>query len=158
MKRSWLFILVSVVLGIEVVLLGSAKHIVDKAEEEMPLVQQESIQPVPPAATAKADESVPTKSLVKEIKDYGRNEIHFDFVMPDFKPDVPDILSQRLSFLRAHPDFQYCIKRTTGEGGMVEKKLTCKPLGERIEQVYLVHRGIEQGLASSIHYEEVNHD
>ena len=119
MKSSWLFILVFMVLGTEVVLLSSAKHIVDKAEVDMTLVQQETVQPVLPAAISKVDESAPIKSSADEIKISGRNEIHFDFVMPNIEPDVPDILNQKLSFLKVHPDFKFWIKRNHGERGII---------------------------------------
>lgn len=157
MKSSWLFILVFMVLGTEVVLLSSAKHIVDKAGVDMTLVQQETVQPVLPAAISKVDESAPIKSSADEIKISGRNEIHFDFVMPNIEPDVPDILNQKLSFLKVHPDFKFWIKRNHGERGVIGENLTLGDRGARADQNYLVHQGIKKERVSSISYEEVNH-
>ncbi len=157
MKSSWLFILVFVVLGTEVVLLSSAKHIVDKAGGDMTLVQPETAQPVLPAATSKVDEAVPTKISTNEIEISGRNEILFDFVMPTLEPDVPDTLNQKLSFLKVHPDFKFWIKRNHGERGTIGSNLTLGDRGARADQNYLVHQGIKKERVSSISYEEVNH-
>jgi uncharacterized protein YneF (UPF0154 family) len=154
MKNSWLFIMVFMILGSEVILLYSAKNIIDKAAEDNPPIQQEAIQPVLPASTFKVDESVPQKSSTNEIK----HKINFDFVMPNLKPDVPDILNQKLSFLKAHPDFIFWIKRIHGEGSMIDKNPTGGALRAKIDQVYLVHQGTEKKRVSSINYDEVNHD
>ena len=157
MKSSWLFILVFMILGTEVILLYSAKNIIDKEDEDNPSIQQKAIQPILSAPTSKVDEAAPIKSSADEIKISGRNEIHFDFVMPNLEPDMPDILNQKLSFPKAHPDFKFWIKRNHGEGGTIGSNLTLGDQGARADQNYLVHQGIKKERVSFISYEEVNH-
>ncbi len=112
MKNSWLFILVFMVLGIEVILLYGAKNIVDKADEDNTYIQQVVTQPILSAPTIKADVSAPKQSLADGTVAPGTNEIHFDSVMPYLEPDVPDILNPKMFFLKSSPDFKIQVKQS----------------------------------------------
>ncbi|MGD0820933.1 MAG: hypothetical protein ABSA71_09325 [Desulfomonilia bacterium] len=157
MKNSWLFILVFMIPGTEVILLYSEKIIIDKEDEDNPSIQQKAIQPILSAPTSKVNESALIKSATDEIKISDRNEIHFDFVMPTLEPDVPDILNQKLSFIKVHPDFKFWIKRNHGEGDTIGSKLTLGDRRARAFQNDLVHQGMKKERVSSISYVEVNH-
>ena len=111
MRNSWLFILVFMILGTEVILLYSAKNIVDKADEDNIPIQQKAIQPTLSAPTSKAGASTPRQSFTDDRTASGKNEINFDFIMSDLKPEVTDILNPDMFFLELPPDFKIRIKQ-----------------------------------------------
>ena len=152
MKNSWLFILVFMILGTEVILLYSAKNIIDKADEDNPSIQQKVIQSILSAPTSKAGASTPRQSFTDDIVDPGHNEINFDFIMSDLKPGVTDILNPNMFFLKLPPDFKILIKQNPAGKDTREKYLTRGDRKNRTDHNYLTEQGIEKERPSSISY------
>ena len=111
MKSSWLFILVFIILGTEVILLYSAKNIIDKADEDSAFIQQKVTLSTLSVPSSKAHASTPRQSFIDDRAAPVKNEIDFDFIMSDLKPEVTDILNPDMFFLKLPPDFKILIKR-----------------------------------------------
>ena len=151
MKRSWLTTLVVLVIGFGLLITGCAKkEPMQKAEETKPPQVVTELAPAPEPPKMETPVSMP--NLADEMKAFEDKDIHFDFDRFDLKPEDIDILNDKASFLKAHPDLKIRIEGNCDERGTTEYNLALGDRRAKAAQDYLVEQAIAKERISTISY------
>jgi len=158
MRRSWIALLVVLVMGLGLMNAGCAKKAPpETAGETTP--PQVTTQPAPapspgepPAEMQPAPAVAP--GMADEISAFEADDIHFDFDKYDLRPDAVGILNEKAAFLKANTGLMIRIEGNCDERGTSEYNLA---LGERRANSamnYLMGLGIAQDRVSTVSYGE----
>ena len=151
MRRSGLTTIVVLVIGLGFLIAGCAKkEPMQKAEETKP--PQVVTQPAPAPEPPKMETPVSMPNLADEIKAFEDKDIHFNFDKYDLLPEDIDILNDKASFLKAHPDMKIRIEGNCDERGTIAYNIALGDRRAKAAQNYLVEQAIAKERISTISY------
>lgn len=156
MKRSYLGVIVMLILGLVILTTGCAKKAtVEKTEEvQAPATQEVIPAPAPekPKEEAQVVAPAPTPSLEEAIKAFEDKDIYFDFDKYTLLEEAKATLAEKAEFLKAHSNMNIQIEGHCDERGTTEYNLA---LGERRAKAasdYISTLGIAKERISIISY------
>ena len=151
MKKSWLRIIIIIVLGIGFFTTGCAKKNIIEKTPEVKAASAQPASPTPGLEKPKEEAKVDV-SLSNQIATFENEDIHFAFDKSIITTQDKDIIAKKASFLKAHPDITIRIEGNCDERGTVEYNVALGDRRAKAAQDYLAFLGTAKDRISTVSY------